>query len=334
VRDVRIDKVRALAILEEESASAASGDVSDDWIERIRDLERACAGSNLTFFAALGTAMVAKVVDLEVDVFSLKAGASERGYSARSLCKDVVAAHAPRLGIDLGVTGREPLNNQPFYAEERISADLPVRKGAREALTLLLQTITALESIRSEPEARLALRSFLQVRRRDDSRWLPAERGDTVLTLEALSTLVMEFVGLESEFGKRAQAVVAGVLDVAFGEDRVVTSRIHDPDRHFPGDVGVRVLEHELPHAGIVAVAGGQAVEELEPGVAWAAERGLLIATYTSWRQFVRDVLFWSPHHLRDAVRIAHRTIFTRARELEVSEQGLEWWARAESGRD
>ena len=43
----------------------------------------------------------------------------------------------------------------------------------------------------------------------------------------------------DSEGGKRAQAVAAGLLDVLFGPERVITRRVNDPSRDSPGDVGI-----------------------------------------------------------------------------------------------
>lgn len=356
---MRIDKRKALRVLEEEVQLALSGPVPDEWLQRLDGLASVCGATNLTFFAVLGTAMLAKATDLDVDVFSLQEGESPRGYSARTLCKDVLAAHAPRLAIDLGVTGREPLNNQPFYAEKRISAGLPVRLNARRALAALIESLTALAAVSDEAEARLALRAFLHRRRRDESEWEIDAGSGAHLSLAGLVAAIHVFVTKDSELGKRAQAAAAGILDCAFGQDRVVTSRIHDPDRHFPGDVGVlgtgedahsiertfevrdklvtaedvrhfalRVLDRKIPNAGIVAVGSGQPAEDLEAGVQWAADRGLLVVAYSGWGTFVRDSLFWSPIPLRKSVREAYQRIFHRLNELEISNAGREMWER------
>lgn len=121
-----VDKQVALRILEEEVEAAKSDAAPEAWIALIKKLEIACGGDNLTFFAALGTAMLAKATNPAIDVHALKSSVSERGYSARTVCQHVLAAYAPKYGIDLGVTGREPLNNSPFYRESLISENLVV----------------------------------------------------------------------------------------------------------------------------------------------------------------------------------------------------------------
>ena len=48
-----------------------------------------------------------------------------------------------------------------------------------------------------------------------------------------------------SEGGKRAQAIVAGLLDVFAGTDRVESGRINDPSRKYPGDVCIKSAAEE-----------------------------------------------------------------------------------------
>jgi hypothetical protein len=234
---VRIDKVKALHILNEEAASTAPAPKT--WITRVQGLSAVCGG-NKTFIAVLGTALLARAVEPTVDPFSLKDSTGPRGYSARSLCKDVLAANAPRLGIDLGVRGREPLNNQPFFAEDRISKDLPVRDSGREPLRLLLEALGALASIEDSKQARAALRAFLVARRVAEEAHEIGEDAGERLTEATLLRAIELFVSENSESGKRAQAVAAGLLDIEFGPERVEVGKVFDPSRHFPGDVVVR----------------------------------------------------------------------------------------------
>jgi hypothetical protein len=55
-----------------------------------------------------------------------------------------------------------------------------------------------------------------------------------------LASFITDFVKENSEGGKRAQAVAAGLLGVFAGSERIVSDRINDPDRHLPGDVGIK----------------------------------------------------------------------------------------------
>lgn len=355
---MKVDRVKALGILEEEVVEADLGESGGEWAGRIRLLAEHCAG-NLTFIAMAGTAILAKATNLEADPFSLKAGAGAAGsYSARTLCQHVLAAHAPRLKIDLGVTGREPLNNQPFFAEARVTDQLPVKDNARPALRILLNLLQAVDEIKDEQQAREALRGFLKARRKGP-RTSSLGEGEIQLTLDSLLDLIGRFVSEDSERGKRAQAVAAGLVDVAAGPERVLVGRIHDPDQKFPGDVGVAsadtkerleraievrdkpVSESDVYHfvskcaangvtkAGIVAVAASQQPFSLREVNVWAREDGVHFVAFFGWAPFLFEVLFWSPSTFDECIKLAYRRIFHRLVELEVSEKGTQLWRSA-----
>lgn len=354
---MKINKQAALEILEEAVANTAPSQLSPKWTAEVVALANACGRTNLTFIAALGTALLAKSVESSVDVCSLKAGDSPTGYSARSLCKDVLAANAERLGIDLGVTGREPLNNQPFYAEERITRALPVRPAARGALNKLVDILEKLDTVDSS-EAQLALRSFIASRSgRVQQSQLFVARED--LALDRFLEAVEAHVGQDSELGKRAQAVSAGMLDMCFGQERVETSRIHDPDRRFPGDVRVvsviegkarpdavfevrdkpvvagdidhfltKVKKAGVSRAGVLALGRGQGALDILAASDKAAKDGITLVVFTSWRAFIYGVLFWSEGRCAELLSRAGLRVLERAKQLEVSEAGRNDWVQ------
>lgn len=313
--------------------------------------------------AMLGTALLAKATRLEIDPFSLKVGEdkNDNTYSARALCKEVLAAEAPRLGIDLGVTGREPLNNQPFFGKDRVSRDLNVKGNAKGALAILCDILDAVGNIRAEKEARTALRSFLFVRESKRSLVEIEEgEGDNLSEADFLN-LVQDFVCDDSEGGKRAQAVAAGLMDIIYGPERVKAARVNDPSRHAPGDVHIfdsksqalpeRVFEvrdkpvseedivnliERARTAGVhkvamLAVAGSQGPIESEQLKRKAENRNVRLGLFVGWYSFIREALFWSclPHV---AIGPAFRAIAQRLAELEVSEQGRAVWQSSANG--
>jgi hypothetical protein len=355
---LHVDTDEALKVLEEEKRASRSSSVPREWEDLVTQLGAACQERSKTFIAMLGTALLAKATNGKIDPFALKASIGPRGYSARSLCKDVLAAHALRLGIDLGVTGREPLNNQPFFAEERVSRDMPVKNNGREGFAILLRALGEVENLRTPEKARGALRAFLKVRTKQRSvRALGKGAGDHLSTSDLLK-VIERFVGGGSEFGKRAQAVAAGLLDLLVGADRVRVGRIHDPDARFPGDVGVTfapdseelertfevrdkpVLDTDLFHVaqkalaasvlnvGVVAASSTQG-EVTDAPARWAADQGALLRVFLGWKPFVDETLFWSEENGTEKVGMAFRAIHDRIVSMEVSAAGAELWSDA-----
>lgn len=162
--NIRIDREKAADLLFREAARATGGFIDPDWERRITSLSEACATVSRTHIAFLGTAILAKCIEPDVDVFAIKAEGGSNAYSARGLCHGALVPNAPELDINLGVTGREPLNNQPYFRSMRVSRDMPVRSTAQPIIEELCDILEVLATA-GEDEARKALRAFIQVRR-------------------------------------------------------------------------------------------------------------------------------------------------------------------------
>lgn len=356
---VRIDIAAARRVLREEAQSQAP--VPDEWTDIVRTLSEACEarpGTPKTHIAMLGTALLAKSTEASVDVFALKVSAETPGaYSARNLAKEALAALAPSLAIDLGVSGREPLNNQPYFRAQRITPGMKeiIRGDGIRPFEIVYGALQRLDGL-TQAEARDALRAFLRGRRRVPPPPLDDSPGIAVLP-SVLARELRAFVDEESEGGRRAQAVAAALLDVVFGVGRVTVERVNDPDRHFPGDVGVlseavphsalRVYEvrdkpvhdHDLDHfvekayrhgarrAGVMCMGPGQPAFDRVGAVDRAFARGVALRVYVGWEELINDVLFGGSEPPREQVRTLGLAAYERMIELEVSRKGLEGWA-------
>jgi hypothetical protein len=307
--------------------------------------------------AMLGTALLAKATNPRVDVFSLQVGENKDSntYSARALCKEVLAANANRLGIDLGVSGREPLNNQPFFGKERISAVMKVRSDAQGSLGILIEALQELDTFRTQKQARNALRSFLQVRKRKSEAVIISGDSDRGLDENDFIHFIASFVSADSEGGKRAQAVAAGLLDLLYGQERIIAKRINDPNRNMPGDIGVMekndtravervfevkdkpinskdieifvdsVLRSSLSKAGMLAVSYYQDPLDIESSVRWAQLRQIRLRVFIGWEQIAKEALFWSEGPGL-SIGAALKAIESRIVFYEVSDEGKQKW--------
>lgn len=368
---IRIDLERAATVLREEADADTRGVAAPAaWIGHVTQISEACERANTrTHVAFLGTALLARATDLRASAFAVKANDPDPGaYSARTLGHGVLVPHSVRLGIDLGVSGREPLNNQPYFRISR--ADLAslrplVRGRAQDVIKTLVAALGALAAISKRSAARAALRAFIHVRRAQGRQYSRQPGGRVSLGPSELVSLVRDLVGTNAEGGKRAQAVVAGLLDASMGpSNRIVTSRVNDPDRHFPGDVAVlavqdsehtvsdnlmRVFEvrqkpvttsdidlfvrkcvgHGVRRASVLAVAVDQRPLDIPDAASFALSAGVLLTVYLGWQAFTDQLLFWA-HFPPDIVaRVACERIRIRLEEAEVSPEAVRLWDAA-----
>lgn len=300
--------------------------------------------------------MLAKSVTRGVDVYIVKAReGSEGAYSARSLAHGVLVPFAVKHGIDLGASGREPLNNQPYFRIERVTHDSPIHGSARAAFNALLDLLGDIAKIQTEEGARTVLRTYLHVRS-IVKRSVSIARDAAIVSPGELAGLIRAFVEAASEGGKRAQSCVAGLLDVYAGHDAVDMDRVNAPDKHAPGDVSIRsrivkdawdkafevrdkpIAESDLmffarkvaaakcTEAVVVAVAPNQERFSISEAVKWAREHDVQLSVFWGWESLVAQVMLWSDNARNRALTAVPGAILTRLQGLEVSDAGIDKW--------
>jgi len=354
---MKIDDGRAAEVMVEEAARAADGPVDKAWIGKVERLSQLCETGAKTHIAFLGTAMLAKAVNRNADLFAIKpehAPDNRNAFSARILSENVLVPMAAKLGISLGVTGRQPLNNQPYFRMTRLDDGTPVHPASRPGFEYMLELVRELQKL-DETAAREALRAFIAVRRRYQPRYAGHE-GAVEITPDRLVAAIKRLVLENSEGGRRAQAVVAGLMDVFAGSERVESGRINDPSRHYPGDVCVRsALDPETWEKAIevrdkpvsesdVQIFGKKCVDmgvresalvmvsdKQKPldGAAltqWANGFGLGLTLFHGWDEFVDQALFWSEQPKPVAASLAIGFIHERLIAVEASPEAVSLW--------
>lgn len=239
-RRVTLSKTDASSILRSAHDDVARP-FSEKWTQKLSDLSSECVRSKIqTHIAFIATAILARAVDDQLDLRAIKpthAAGNQNAYSARSLCHSVIVPIANELDIHLGVSGREPLNNQPYFRMRYLGDETPVHSASEKGFALTQEIVDALQGVDSV-EAFEALRAFIHVRKA----YLPSYgqlTSSRVLFAEVASAL-HELIQDQSENGKRAQAIIAAIYDATYGPENVVSGRINDPSRNLPGDVQVR----------------------------------------------------------------------------------------------
>lgn len=229
---ITIDRVAAARRLEEAIAWARSDrDVPEEWREAATTMELAPVA---TYTPALATGMLARATDGRVDALSIKETYGARTYSQRSLCHGLLVPASREHGFGLRASGREPLNNQPFFRYDHISEIDRVQRRARPFLNQLRAYLEALNDC-DQDEALAALAAFLRVRFELAAAVIHHDLSDALVGLMDLLEVVDLFLAEDVDRPRRTQAFVAAVLSAVYPNVR--TRRLHDPSRDFPGDV-------------------------------------------------------------------------------------------------
>lgn len=338
--------------------ASTDGPIDAGWSAKVEELSRLCeAEGSSTHIAFLVTSILAKAVDGDVDLYAIKpthAKGNPNAYSARSLCHNVIVPLAAELGVNLGVTGREPLNNQPYFRMTRLGDGTPVHSRAQPAFDYMLALIEELTD-HTSAHARRALCAFISVRRRYQVVYTTSD-SELAVSWATLAQAIADLVADSSEGGRRAQAAVAGLFDVFAGADRVDSGKINDPSRHYPGDVAVRsvdggwekavevrdkvvsepdvhifgrnCLARGVREAAMLLVAQNQPSLNDATIATWAAHAGLGLTLFYGWPYFVDQVLFWSVAARVDSVALAVERIEARLISVEASSDAVKTWHR------
>ena len=101
---MKVDEGKAVALFREAAAAVDAGRAVDRrWRERIEKFSQLCEASGIkTHVAFLGTAILARAVTREADLFACKpehAPDNPRAYSARTLCEDVLVPWSATLAL-------------------------------------------------------------------------------------------------------------------------------------------------------------------------------------------------------------------------------------------
>jgi hypothetical protein len=361
----QVDLRRARELADEAARLADDAGCVDEpavsrWIERVRAFSEHCKRKGLrTHIAVLGTMILAKAANTRVDVFSLKASDDSPGaFDARGVAEKALVPASRKYGFDLGARKAQPLNNQPFFRSLRINRQMVVREWARPVLNELISLLQEVAQADS-PTAVRALAAFIRVRREYLPTYATVEGTLAVPTVARLAGLVTQFVRERSDTGRRAQAVVGGVLDAAYGPERVRVGGIHEPDRQAPGDVALKareltlggspydrvfevrdkpvpmhavqmivekIAEAKVPKASLVAVAADQPPLSVTDLLGPASDRGVWLTAYTEWSTLLQSILLNAEGPEVSVVERAVSHIRTRLIELEAPSDTVAAW--------
>ena len=318
-----------------------------EWTKRVEHIAQ-CPSE--TYIAALGVALLAKATNPSVDALSIKSSAGPSAYSMRGVA-GVLAGRARHFGYHLGVTGPEPLNNQPWFGNDRIDRISRIRENVVPFHQALVRYLRDLQHA-SGDQAVLALAAFLRLRLaagREAERLVVRVENPGRALVDVLE-VAEAFIRQDPEGGKRGQAVVAAILDCV--HDHVQTGAINNP-RAFDVRVdsnGSPVLaievkqkavteEQALYLAGEASAAGidkalyaALAADQPRLDVASlrhraAADHGVMLGVAVGVAELAELTLLGSAVASIDLAGKLPALVLTRLRQLRVSSAGQEHWS-------
>jgi len=253
---IKLEEQAMLLTLDEALALARGGEqLNPVWLARVEHLGEL---GMKTYIAALGGALLAKASNPAVDVLTQDEGGGPNGYSLRRAAEFLTQQNDGRY--HLGAQGRWPLNNRPFLGgPSRIDEFTKISSKARPSFEAFKDSLRQLNRL-DRRQALEALAAFLRVRMAVQEAEQSASRDARSLSsdvaLDDLVGIIDRFVRADPEGGRRAQALVAAVLDCAF-ED-VLLQPINSPHAGDvrvmrEGEVAIAVEVKQLPTREAVA---------------------------------------------------------------------------------
>lgn len=325
----------------------SNADLPAEWLEAARSVFRLSAK---TYTPALGTLLLAKATDSTVDALSIKA-TGENGYSIRTLGHNVLVPASVRYGFSIRTTGREPLNNQPFFRYEHMrEIDRVLNKEQFDVFLTIAKRANKLPG-----DATLfALAAFLRVAFNETNKVSKIVLKEGDLSAAGIENATANFLRQSApERPRRLQAFAAACLDL--GHYDVRSRRINDPSRDVPGDVqaywndapylsmevrGKAVPETEISafaescfRAGISRVIifvdwrGHEHIEPSEVTSQTVQNEHVLLSIFESCRDLVREALTWADLPLLAATAHLRERVFERLSEIESMPETLQDWA-------
>lgn len=303
-----------------------------------------------TYTPALGTLLLARATDDRIDPLSIKMEFGPNTYSLRTVGHEVLVPAARSLGFSIRNTGREPLNNQPFFRYDHMSKIDRVRdKPAHAQFVFGVTKVGELD----RDQALAALAAFLRVaitvaQQLDDYVVNPG-----ALTVQRVIATVETFLSEGTDRPRRTQALVAAAFDVTHRDVR--SRRLNDPSRDYPGDI--QAFDEDLPILAVEVRAKRVSSTEVEGFVSacrragigrafmvilWPPNRslpvgmlrrtslegeGVLLTLIEQVEDLLFDVFGWSDLVLSAALTTFATSALARLKEIEATDESLAQWA-------
>lgn len=226
--------------------------LSIDWVNNSR---KAYSWATRTPLAMVLCGLLSRASNPFVDPYSLQEGSGEFGYNAHGLWSSVIYKHGSGI-ISLNRLKEIPFNNSPFNGKRSLDLTWPnMSEKSRKPITEAYKMLTSVSEM-SPDQAKTALLSFLVAAPEPPISVSAFAFGDeddlskVTITLQEFCDEVRNFILVNSDGGRRAQAFVAACIDVAKPGQTHTPASVNDPSRSSPGDVKTFTERNGKKHHG------------------------------------------------------------------------------------
>jgi hypothetical protein len=302
-----------------------------------------------TYTPALGTALLARATDDRIDPLSIKADYSPNAYSLRTLGHAVLVPAARTMGFSIRNSGREPLNNQPFFRYDHMAAiERPRDKHGHAQFVAGVELLVDLD----RHQALGALAAFLRVAIAVAQNASTYSLDDHDLTVRRVISAAETFLTGGIDIPRRTQALVAASFDLTHNDVR--SRKINDPSRDYPGDVQAYVDElpilaaearaktvvptevesfvdacrlASIDRAFIIVLSPGHQKLDSDDLSRRALEgQGVLLSIVEHVGDLLRAAFIWSGLSLPDTLDRFVKSMLKRLVEIEALDSSMEFW--------
>lgn len=305
--------------------------------------------------ALLGSALIAKATNHQINPFSLRANAEVPGaYNVRGPAEDVLYPASLDHAFDIGSNSRNPLNGQTFNKLKIIDLTLRLRGRGKELVKPLLSLLHEVSLLKSREDAVRALAAYVAVRRSYRRVYAPPSGANRLRNSSELANVIATWIGQDSEGGGRAQAAVGGLFDAIYGESRVRVGKLNEPDRKVAGDVCLvnpdsslekaievrdkivsrtdtlsiiqKLARSGISKGAIMALFSSQPTIDAADYEGEATRAGIHLEIFYQWPSVIRPAIFWSEKSEDDIIAAAVNRIRARAIDLTLTTTAIAQW--------
>jgi len=315
------------------------------WITRAEQL---ADSPSVAFIAAVGSVLLAKATDPNVDALVIQTREGSAGAFNLRAAATALGAKKRAFGYDIGSSSdRDPINHGTLVGSARWDVALDrIRDDHKPFFQLILTWLVEVNRM-DKNAATEALAAYLRVRRAIVTGTAAAQIPATLTNVPTLPDLIGVldgFVGADPEGGARGMALVAAAYR-ASGFEAVLPSR-NDPRRI---DIAIKrdgavVIGAEVKQVDTLAADAADAgasralLAVLRPGnlvdfdrtaVIRRAEKdhAVVLRVAHGSRELIHEALVTSTTGLTDFCAALPRLFAEALRDIRVSEQTIETWA-------